>query len=88
MYVELDKFNFDECVVNWNLMFEYIIVVVNWIMCFYVIDVKEVVWWLIYEIGYRLIDKFDDVFEGEIIICNLRVFIVGDVCYIYSFKVG
>ena len=31
----------------------------------YTIDVKEVVWWSIYDIGHSITDKFDDVPEGS-----------------------
>ena len=32
----------------------------------FTLDVKEVVWWSIYEIGHRLTDKFDDVPEDQV----------------------
>jgi phenol 2-monooxygenase len=31
----------------------------------YSIDVKEVVWWSIYDIGHSITDKFDDVAEAR-----------------------
>ena len=31
----------------------------------YTLDVKEVAWWSVYEIGQRLCDKFDDVPDGR-----------------------
>lgn len=88
MYVELDKLNPDERVANRNLTSDHIIAAANRIMCPYTIDVKEVVWWSIYEIGHRLTDKFDDVPAGETDRRNPRVFTAGDACHTHSPKAG
>ncbi|MCE8554322.1 FAD-binding monooxygenase [Ruegeria pomeroyi] len=88
MYVELDKLNPDERVANRNLTSDHIIAAANRIMRPYTIDVKEVVWWSIYEIGHRLTDKFDDVPEGETTTRNPRVFTAGDACHTHSPKAG
>lgn len=88
MYVELDKLNPDERVSNRNLSADHIIAAANRIMCPYTIDVKEVVWWSIYEIGHRLTDKFDDVPEGKTATRNPRVFTAGDACHTHSPKAG
>ena len=86
MYVELDKLNPDERVANRNLTQEHMIAAANRIMAPYTLDVKEVVWWSIYEIGHRLTDRFDDVAEGED--RNPRVFTAGDACHTHSPKAG
>src|SRR5574343_531267 len=52
----------------------------------YSIDVKEVVWWSIYDIGHSITDKFDDVPEGSN--RNPRVFTAGDACHTHSPKAG
>lgn len=88
MYVELDKLNPDERVTNRNLVVDHIIAAANRIMRPYTIDVKEVVWWSIYEIGHRLTDRFDDVPEGETATRNPRVFTAGDACHTHSPKAG
>jgi len=88
MYVELDKLNPDERVVNRNLTQDHMIAAANRIMAPYTIDVKEVVWWSIYEIGHRISDKFDDVPEGETTSRNPRVFTAGDACHTHSPKAG
>ncbi|MDU9004290.1 FAD-binding monooxygenase [Sedimentitalea todarodis] len=88
MYVELDKLNADERVSNRNLTADHIIAAANRIMRPYSIDVKEVVWWSIYEIGHRLTDKFDDVPQGENSTRNPRVFTAGDACHTHSPKAG
>jgi phenol 2-monooxygenase len=88
MYVELDKLNPDERVANRNLTADHIIAAANRIMRPYSIDVKEVAWWSIYEIGHRLTDKFDDVPQDEIPARNPRVFTAGDACHTHSPKAG
>jgi phenol 2-monooxygenase (NADPH) len=54
----------------------------------YALDVKEVPWWSVYEIGQRLTDKFDDVPEDEVATRLPRVFIAGDACHTHSPKAG
>ena len=88
MYVELDKLNPDERVSNRNLTAGDIIAAANRIMAPYSIDVKEVVWWSVYEIGHRLTDKFDDVPADEIAHRTPRVFTAGDACHTHSPKAG
>jgi 2-polyprenyl-6-methoxyphenol hydroxylase-like FAD-dependent oxidoreductase len=53
----------------------------------YTIDVKEVVWWSIYDIGHRMTDKFDDVPRTR---CdrNPRVLLAGDACHTHSPRPG
>jgi phenol 2-monooxygenase len=88
MYVELDKLNPDERVAARNLTVDHMIAAANRIMKPYSIDVKEVVWWSVYEIGHRLTDKFDDVPEGETATRMPRVFTMGDACHTHSPKAG
>lgn len=88
MYVELDKLNPDERVSNRNLTADHIIAAANRIMSPYTIDVKEVVWWSVYEIGHRLTDKFDDVPLAETATRAPRVFTAGDACHTHSPKAG
>ncbi|QDC10752.1 3-hydroxybenzoate 4-monooxygenase [Oceanicola sp. D3] len=84
MYVELDKLNPDERVAQRNFTADHLIAAANRIMAPYSIDVKEVVWWSIYEIGHRLTDRFDDASEGH----GPRVFTAGDACHTHSPKAG
>ncbi|MGH1371716.1 FAD-dependent monooxygenase [Planktotalea sp.] len=86
MYVELDKLNPDERVSTRNFTADHLIEAANRIMSPYSVDVKEVVWWSIYEIGHRLTDSFDDVPAGED--RNPRVFTAGDACHTHSPKAG
>lgn len=86
MYVELDKLNPDERVATRGFTADDMIAAANRIMAPYTIDVKEVVWWSIYEIGHRMTDRFDDVAAGED--RNPRVFTAGDACHTHSPKAG
>lgn len=88
MYVELDKLKSDERVANRSFTQENMIAAANRIMRPYTIDVKEVVWWSIYEIGHRLTDRFDDVPSGESATRTPRVFTAGDACHTHSPKAG
>ncbi len=51
-------------------------------------DVKDVVWWSIYEIGHRLTDAFDDVPSAQIGTRTPRVLLAGDACHTHSPKAG
>ncbi|MEY4738172.1 MAG: hypothetical protein RL302_2491, partial [Pseudomonadota bacterium] len=54
----------------------------------FTLEVKEVVWWSIYEIGHRLTDKFDDVPVAEMATRAPRVMLAGDACHTHSPKAG
>jgi phenol 2-monooxygenase/3-hydroxybenzoate 4-monooxygenase len=54
----------------------------------YTLDVKEVAWWSVYEIGHRICDKYDDVPVAEVPTRLPRVFIAGDACHTHSPKAG
>ncbi|WP_127114204.1 FAD-dependent monooxygenase [Shimia sediminis] len=86
MYVELDKLNPDERVGSRNFTQDDMIAAANRIIQPYSLDVKEVVWWSIYEIGHRMTDRFDDAIEGED--RAPRVFTAGDACHTHSPKAG
>ncbi|MBV8506751.1 MAG: FAD-dependent monooxygenase [Alphaproteobacteria bacterium] len=54
----------------------------------YSLDVKEIAWWSVYEIGQRLCDRFDDVADDAAAGVHPRVFIAGDACHTHSPKAG
>ncbi len=88
LYIEMDKLDAGERVSNRNLTSDDLIAAARRILNPHTLDVKEVPWWSVYEIGQRLCDKFDDVPE-EIIEERLpRVFIAGDACHTHSPKAG
>jgi phenol 2-monooxygenase len=88
IYVELDKLKADERVSSRNLTIDSLIAAAQRVLHPYVLDVKEVPWWSVYDIGQRLCDKFDDVPEGEVARRLPRVFIAGDACHTHSPKAG
>ncbi|WJL95023.1 FAD-dependent monooxygenase [Microbacterium sp. ET2] len=52
----------------------------------YSIDVKQVAWHSVYEVGHRVTDGFDDVAPGDD--RDPRVFLTGDACHTHSAKAG
>ncbi|MCX8225148.1 MAG: FAD-binding monooxygenase [Sulfitobacter sp.] len=84
MYIELDKLNADERVAQKNITKPQLIAAAQRIMAPYLLDVKEVAWWSVYEIGQRLCDQFDDANKDVV----PRVFIAGDAGHTHSPKAG
>ncbi|MFX1676685.1 FAD-binding monooxygenase [Paraburkholderia sp. A2WS-5] len=54
----------------------------------YSLDVKEVVWFSVYEVGQRLTDRFDDAITPDGTVREPRIFIAGDACHTHSAKAG
>ncbi len=88
LYVEMDKLAEDERVVSRNITVDHLIAAAQRILAPHTLEVKEVAWWSVYEIGRRLTDSFDDVPEAEAAHRTHRVFIAGDVCHTHSPKAG
>ena len=86
MYVELDKLRPDEKAAQRKFTQEDMIAAANRIIKPYTLDVKEVVWWSIYDIGHSLTDRFDD--AGDDPGGHPRVFTAGDACHTHSPKAG
>lgn len=54
----------------------------------YTLDVRDVAWFAVYQVGQRVTDRFDDVpADGEAERAP-RVFIAGDACHTHSAKAG
>ena len=83
-----DKLDAGERVASRNITLDDLIATAQRILHPYKLDVKEVPWWSVYEIGQRLCDKFDDVPDEEIATRLPRVFIAGDACHTHSPKAG
>lgn len=88
LYVELAKLDAGERVANRNITAEDVIAKAQRILKPHTLEVKEIAWWSVYEIGQRLTDKFDDVPEAEINKRLPRIFIAGDACHTHSPKAG
>jgi phenol 2-monooxygenase len=86
LYIEMDKLDAGERVANRNITSDDLIAAARRIFHPYTLDVKEIPWWSVYEIGQRLCDKFDDVDDANAQLpC---VFIAGDACHTHSPKAG
>ena len=82
MYIDLGEVAEDD---NHNIRktsVEEIIKKANEIYAPYTIDVKEVAWHSVYEVGHRLVDAFHDIDHTP------RVFLTGDACHTHSAKAG
>ena len=85
-YVELDKLAANERIANRNITVERLVAVARDILHPYTLEVKEVAWWSVYEIGQRLCDTYDDTRNDTARLP--RVFIAGDACHTHSPKAG
>ncbi len=88
LYVELTNLDAGERVANRNITSDDLIAKARRILHPHTLEVKEVAWWSVYEIGQRLTDKFDDVPADELPSRLPRVFIAGDACHTHSPKAG
>jgi phenol 2-monooxygenase (NADPH) len=88
IYVELDKLSVNERVAARNISIEQLIAAAQRIFHPYTLQVKEVAWWSVYEIGQRLCDRFDDLEPHEMAERVPRIFIAGDACHTHSPKAG
>jgi phenol 2-monooxygenase len=85
-YVELDKLAANERIANRNITVERLVAVARDIIHPYTLEVKEIAWWSVYEIGQRLCDTYDDTRNETVRLP--RVFIAGDACHTHSPKAG
>jgi phenol 2-monooxygenase (NADPH) len=54
----------------------------------YTLDVRDVAWFAVYQVGQRVTDRFDDVPADQAEWRQPRVFIAGDACHTHSAKAG
>jgi len=88
LYIELDKLNESERILDRHITVDHLIAAAQRILKPYTLEVKEVAWWSVYEIGQRLCPKFDDVPANEVGRRRPLVFIAGDACHTHSPKAG
>lgn len=86
MYIDLGEVAVDDQHRVRQTPIESIIEKANAILHPYSIDVKEVAWHSVYEVGHRVTDGFDDVIDGSG--RTPRVFLTGDACHTHSAKAG
>ncbi len=88
LYVELDLLDKDQRASQLDLTADDIIAKAQLIMSPYKLDVKEVAWWSIYEVGQRIAERFDDTPAGNPQGLIPRAFVAGDACHTHSPKGG
>jgi phenol 2-monooxygenase len=89
LYIELDRLDDSRRVASLNITPDHLVATARRVLHPYTLEVKEIAWWSVYEIGQRLCDKFDDVPEDEDVPQRApRVFIAGDACHTHSPKAG
>ena len=87
LYVEMDQLKESERVASRNITCEQLIAAAQRILRPYTLEVKEVAWWSVYEIGQRLCDTFDNRAQRDAS-AEPAAFIVGDACHTHSPKAG
>ncbi|MFC5789114.1 3-hydroxybenzoate 4-monooxygenase [Agromyces tardus] len=88
MYVDLGEVAPDDHGKVRETSIEQIIAKANDILHPYTLDVRNVAWHSVYEVGHRLTDRFDDVLADAAGSRTPRVFIAGDACHTHSAKAG
>jgi phenol 2-monooxygenase len=88
MYVDLGEVPEDDNGKVRNTSIDQIIANANDILHPYTLDVRDVAWHSVYEVGHRVTDRFDDVIPEDIGVRTPRVFITGDACHTHSAKAG
>jgi phenol 2-monooxygenase len=85
-YIELDELEPGQRVAASEMTVDTLIEATRRVLHPHTLDVREVAWWSVYEIGQRLTDSFHDVGDGPGE--HPRVFIAGDACHTHSPKAG
>ncbi|KAI4719629.1 tetracycline 6-hydroxylase protein [Aureobasidium sp. EXF-10727] len=88
LYIELDKLSANERVASKNISADQLIETAKRIFHPYTLNVKEVVWHSVYEIGQRLCSRFDNLTAQEADTKYPNIFIAGDACHTHSPKAG
>ncbi|MGO2112533.1 MAG: FAD-binding monooxygenase [Pseudoclavibacter sp.] len=87
MYVDLGEVAEDDNHEVRNTPLEDIVARANQIVHPYTVDVRNVAWHSVYEVGHRVTDRFDDISEERSHL-DPHVFIAGDACHTHSAKAG
>lgn len=88
LYVDLGDVDPENREKGRDMTAEQVIEVAKHVLHPYTLDVKDVAWFSIYEVGHRVTDGFDDVPEDQRDSRTPRVFIAGDACHTHSAKAG
>ena len=88
IYIELYKLSENERLSSRNIKLNDLINAAKGILHPFQLEVKEVAWWSVYEIGQRLADRFDNRGLSQKVKSHANIFIVGDACHTHSPKAG
>ena len=88
LYIELGLLENNQRASQLGLTSDDLIAKAQVIMNPYKLDVKEVAWWSIYEVGQRIAERFDDTPAGNPNNLIPRAFVAGDACHTHSPKGG
>jgi 2-polyprenyl-6-methoxyphenol hydroxylase-like FAD-dependent oxidoreductase len=88
LYVEMDELAEGERLDRDAITADDLVVAARRILHPYHLEVHEVAWWSVYEIGQRLTDRFDDLDDHAVDHRTPHVFIAGDACHTHSPKAG
>jgi phenol 2-monooxygenase len=88
VYIEMDAIIDGQRVSTRTMSVEKLIQATNRVLRPYTLDVQDVAWWSIYEVGHSMTDKFDDVPAENADSQLPHVFIAGDACHTHSAKAG
>lgn len=87
-YVELDLLGKDKRASDVKMSEKDLIAKAQKVFHPYTLDVKEVAWWSIYEVGQRIAERFDNRPIGSPETVIPRGFVAGDACHTHSPKGG
>jgi phenol 2-monooxygenase len=88
MYVDLGEVTEENRATIRETRAEQLIATAQRILQPYTLDVKNVAWFSVYEVGQRLTDRFDDYVDAAGNEREPRIFIAGDACHTHSAKAG
>ena len=88
LYIEMAELAPGERASDRNITADQIIAMAQKIFAPFTLDIKEVAWWSVYEIGQRVCQRFDDVPSDKRDELTPHVFIAGDACHTHSPKAG
>ena len=88
LYVDLGEVDPDDRRAVRNMSSDEVIGAAQRVLHPYTLDVKDIAWFSIYEVGQRLTDNFDDVPIECAASRSPHVFIAGDACHTHSAKAG
>lgn len=88
LYVDLGEVDPNNREKGRDIPVEDVIAIATHTLLPYTLEVKDVAWFSVYEVGHRVTDGFDDVNDSDRATRTPHVFIAGDACHTHSAKAG